>query len=256
MLLFNFGNGFTFTSPSNGEQFAIKSMCTIAWQGSIGNGYTISSNTYFSGPLINYWKGPFSGCAEQCDALENCDGYAIDKPKGANCWLINGIQPVSRIGYDAYTKVPTKSTSGGATLTLISPQNVSILTVNQLLNGTSSYDWVISEKVPPGNGYRLMMLNTTSDPFNITGQSTNGLSTSDIIGIAVGASCAVFLILGFLIYRYKIRKQKMDVLTRPILNPMNSSYSNTMSNSITLNEGNDEKGNNNYSSEYYVSKFN
>jgi hypothetical protein len=256
MLLLDFVEGFTFTSPSSGEQFAIKSTCTVSWQGNLGNGYTLSLNTYFSGPLINYWKGPFSGCAEQCDALSECDGYAIDKPNGANCWLIHNIERVSRNGYDAYTKVPTRSTNGGATLTLLSPQNVSLLTVNQLANGTNSYDWVIGDKIAPGNGYRLMMFNTTSDPFDITSPTTNGLATTDIIGIAVGCTCFVVLVIGFLIYRYKMKQQKMAVLSRPILNPTFSSNSNDMSNSMTLNDGNDEKGKPNYSNEYYVSKFN
>jgi hypothetical protein len=51
----------------------------------------VSNNVDCPGNDITLYKGPFSNCAAVCDSTPGCVAYALDKKKGANCYLKSGL---------------------------------------------------------------------------------------------------------------------------------------------------------------------
>lgn len=68
-------------------------------------------NTDYPGGDIAYRDIPFSQCATECKALENCGGYSTNKTKGSGCWL------KTRAVYGNVTNANTRYYSGGTSTT-------------------------------------------------------------------------------------------------------------------------------------------
>ena len=53
--------------------------------------YTLQANTDYPGNDIEYYVGAWNTCADRCNNLPMCVGYATHKDNGSNCWMKSGF---------------------------------------------------------------------------------------------------------------------------------------------------------------------